>query len=161
MARYGERPAQPRPMVLLMLILLVLQYLSGMTTNLFVRIPVSNQATAGKPFYRVWEAALRQTVLHGPLLPAFHVLLGVLLALLSLVILVSALIARNGVWIFYSLLGWLLTTTAAVNGLFFLSYGQHRLNAAIMSFVLIFAAAFYGIGYCVTRENHSFPRWRY
>jgi len=163
MANYGERSSQPRPLVLVMLVLLILQFMSGMVTNLYVQIPdsVSNQPTQGREFYAVWGSALRWTLAHGSLFLRLHVILGVLLLLLSLVIMGSAIASRRGVWVLYSILGWLMTTGAAINGMFFLSYGQHNLNSLIMSFAFIGASAFYVIGYCVTRQTNRYPRWRY
>lgn len=145
--------------VFVMLTLLVIQYVVGMVTNLFVQIPssLSSQYESGGAFYRYWWAALRWILANSSIFLQLHVIIGILLVIGSLIVVGISIAMKRRAWIAFSISGSIFTIGAGVNGMFFVSFGQHDINSLIMALAFLaafvcYVAGYYGIGR--SRSHH-------
>lgn len=117
-----------------MVILLTIQYILGMYTNLFVSFP--DRANEGE----LWEFAWHQMSL------ASHIIVGIALLLGAIVLLVRSLREHNTNWIISSTIAMIAILTAGGGGALFISKqsdGYSFLMAA--SFLVALLAYFWGM----------------
>jgi len=120
--------------------MLVLQYLLGIATNLFVTFPESG--TEGQ----FWKFAWSQGVL------AAHIILGILLMLGSLVLFVRAIAYKNKGWIVVSLIGFIAIFAAGLAGALFIP-SQKDWYSMVMSISFIVALLTYFWGFYSFKNN--------
>jgi heme A synthase len=145
----SSRAASPRlrGLTILILILLAAQYLLGMAVNLFITIP-TNHPGANPPEYfsgvvNSVKWALTPSDTSKYLL--VHAALGLLLVVLTLILLISAIVAKKGGWIWVASLGFVFTLGAGFNGGSFLNYNQD-FSSMLMASLFILANIIYAIG---------------
>jgi hypothetical protein len=107
-----------------MVILLIVQYVFGMWTNLYATIPAADRHTS-------LLTATGKALANPPAELAAHAGTGVLLLLLALWLLIRAAIARNWFFLAVSIVGLGCITGAALNGASFVST-----NANVHSLVM-------------------------
>lgn len=134
-----EKEGRLKPHALVILVLLILQYLLGMATNLFVQFP-QNQHEG-----QLWEFAWKQLPL------ASHIILGVLLVIGSLVLLIRSILQKNRRWIISSAVGFLAILIAGMAGSLFIP-SQMAVYSFVMALCFIIAVLAYCIGIYVSRS---------
>jgi hypothetical protein len=102
-----------------MLVSLSVQYLLGLTTNLFVQFPQSENASV------LWKFAWTQLPL------ALHIIVGLLLFIGSIALLIRAIILKDKPWIKASAIGLVAILIAGVSGAIFVPT-----QSAIYSYVM-------------------------
>lgn len=117
-----------------MIIILVIQYLLGMATNLFVKFP--EKVSVGQ----FWEFAWKQVPL------ALHILIGFALLIGSIVLVVRAFMKKDKRWIVASIIGAIAIFVAGFAGASFIP-SQKDWYSYIMaiSFIVALLSYFWGI----------------
>jgi heme A synthase len=117
-----------------MIVMLVIQYILGMITNLFVEFPKSDQE--GK----LWEFAWSQIP------EAFHIILGLLMFVSAVVFLIRAFSKRDKIWIIGSGIGLIAILMAIIGGVIFIpsQVDSYSLIMAL-SFIVSFLAYSWGL----------------
>jgi len=127
-----QRASVLRRRTLATLLLLVVQFLLGMGTNLFVTIPAHHPGSAASSFWGGAVESLAWSFTSGlPVLIA-HVVVGLLLILSSIELVVHGLRARRAPALWLAVGGLLGIVAAAINGASFLEF-QLNLNSMLMS----------------------------
>jgi hypothetical protein len=136
-----------------MLALMFFQYMAGMVTNLFVQIPdsLSTQYKHGGAFYRYWGMALHWILTRSSFFLILHVILGTLLIIGAILLVCMSIAKRSRSWIIFSILGAFFMIGAWINGMFFVSFGQHNVNSLIMAIAFLAAFVCYVAGLFVER----------
>ncbi|MGD0602739.1 MAG: hypothetical protein ABSA53_03950 [Streptosporangiaceae bacterium] len=140
MTRVSSVPASSRPGVntrltaqaMILAVLLLVQFLAGMITNLYVTIPANHPGAHTRDFFTGAASSVAWAAGSGPAWLAAHASLGLALAVASIAFIVSAVRARDRVWIWLSVAGSLLLIGAGFNGASFLVFG-HDFSSLIMS----------------------------
>ena len=121
------------PLGLIELSLLVFQFLIGMYLNLFVNIP------AAISFSRMMSLSVSYD---GFGFVMFHMMLGMLIAFVSLGMLVMSFFNGHSLTTVISLALFLSILLAGINGLLFLFGGQNNINSYLMSIGFILSIIF-------------------
>jgi hypothetical protein len=116
--------------VFLILFLLVIQYLLGMLTNLFVQFPQNQNAG------QLWEFAWKQISL------ASHIVVGISLLVVAVVLVIRAIVKKNKNWIIASTIGLVSIFVAGYAGASFVT-NQSAVYSFAMSFGFIAALLSY------------------
>jgi len=114
-------------------ILLILQYLLGMFTNLFIQFPQD------KHDGQLWEFAWKQIPI------AAHIIIGILLLIGALVLVVRSIRQKNKQWIIISSIGAISILIAGVSGAIFIPT-QTATYSFVMSLSFIIAFVSYSLG---------------
>lgn len=110
-----------------------LQFLAGMSLNLFVTIPSKHPGSSGNNYAsRSWHSLLWTLAGHGGWALAFHVYLGILLALGSVSLGISALAQHNKNWAMVGSIAAVFTLGAFFNGLSFVDFNKN-ISSMIMA----------------------------
>lgn len=113
-----------------MFFLLVLQFLVGMTANLFIVIPHVHPGSTGGNWFAEVAQGVPWALVHGPALLQLHVSLGIAIGVFATWLLLQVRAAgRGGYWL---VVGWFGVLSAAGNGASFLDLG-HDFSSALMS----------------------------
>src|SRR5437868_807305 len=104
------------------LTMLALQFVLGMTLNLFVKLPAAHPGTSGNYGSRSWHAFIWAISNGGGIALLLHVVVAIGLLLASLSLVIRAASAKNKAWLIVSIVGALAIITALTNGLAFLGY---------------------------------------
>lgn len=142
----STRSPRLRGLTVVILVLLATQFLLGMAVNLFVTIP-TNHPGANPPEYfsGVYQSVKWSiTPSSSPLWLLLHAGLGLALVILTLVLLVSAIVARKGKWIVIAIIGFVGTLGAGFNGGSFLNYNAD-FSSMLMSVGFILAMLVYSL----------------
>jgi hypothetical protein len=126
-------------LVIITLVFLILQFLTGMWVNLFVSFPSTTQAQG---FFGVMGAMMGLMQSGGGLL-MIHMMMGYLIFFLSIVDLVASFITKKAPVIVTSLSGFVSVLFAGINGLLFIFSGfTNNLNSYFMAtgFLLAFTS---------------------
>ncbi len=126
-----------------MVVLLLVQFLLGMATNLYVTIPTHQPGTTAGNYASGLGSDLAWAVGSGPLPLAIHAALGSALVLVGIATVVLAARARRTAWIVTSAVGLVAILAAWFNGLSFINLGQPNFNSMIMSGGFAVAVACY------------------
>lgn len=116
-----------------MIVLLVIQYILGMITNLFVQFPQSDQRGV------LWEFAWSQFS------EASHIILGMLMFVSAVIFVMRAMRHRNRIWTAASWAGLIAILTAIYGGVTFIPSQADRYSL-IMAFAFIAAFLAYSWG---------------
>jgi hypothetical protein len=129
------------------LFILAVQFLLGMEVNLFVTIP-TNHPGANPPEYfsGVFNSvAWAVTSSSSPFWLLLHASMGLVLAVLTIALLISAIVSRKGSWIAIAIVGLIGVVGAGFNGGSFLNYNED-ISSMLMSLGFILAIMTYSIG---------------
>jgi len=143
-----------RRLTVFMLVLLILEFITGEITNLFVTIPSAHPGTAlssSPGFVPGLGWSLTQS---GLLALQVHGALGLLLILLSLVLIGLAIARRLWAWVIVSLIGGVGLILAALSGVGFVNSGEAT-SSLVMALGFLLALIAYAIGLCVTRPGQA------
>jgi hypothetical protein len=133
-------------------LVLLVQYLLGMTANLYVTLPAHHPGAGARNFFAGVASGLAWVIPHGPAWVAAHAALG--LALVVAAVASIALTWRPGSRLVTatSVLGALAIVGAGFNGTSFLNYG-HAFSSMIMAGLWALALACYITGMFVTART--------
>jgi hypothetical protein len=148
----GTKGSWLRRLTVFMLVLLILEFIMGEITNLFVTIPSAHPGTAlssSPGFVSGLGWSLTQS---GLLALQVHGALGLLLILLSLVLLGLAIARRLRAWVITSLIGSVGLILAALSGVGFVNSGEAT-SSLVMALGSLLALIAYALGLYVTRPG--------
>jgi hypothetical protein len=149
MATRATRPVSPIERIrigyFVLLMILVAQFLLGMSVNLFVTIPTSHPGANPPEYFGGVANSVTWAVLHGPVLLQLHAALGLLLVLFSVNSLAQAIQVRKRPVILPAAVGALGVLAAGFNGGSFLNYNQD-FSSMIMAAFFAMAVVSYVIG---------------
>lgn len=114
----------PRALAFWLLLLLSLQFVLGMLTNLYVTIPAHHPGSGSVEYFAGVVAGVVWSITQGVWALRIHALLGLLLILTGFALVVVAFTRRLRVWIVSSIIAVLFTIAAGFNGASFLNYGE-------------------------------------
>ncbi len=141
-----------RRLTVFMLVLLILEFITGEITNLFVTIPSAHPGTAlssSPGFVPGLGWPLTQS---GLLALQVHGAPGLLLILLSLVLIGLAIARRLWAWVIISLIGGGGLILAALSGVGFVNSGEAT-GSLVMALGFLLALIAYALGLYVTRPG--------
>lgn len=121
-----------RPLALWLLLLLALQFLLGMVTNLYVPIPASHPGSNADNYFVGVLQGLGWAMTHGEWALQLHVLMGLWLILMSFALIGVAYRAHERVWMISAPISVFGMLVAGFNGASFINYGQN-LSSLLMS----------------------------
>ena len=139
-----------RPLAWALVGLLASQFLLGMVTNLYARLPAVVPGLHGGLDTRLGTAA-RWALLHGPLVLQVHVIVGLAIGGCAIALAVLAFRARQPRWRLCALLGLLMAAPAGLAGAAFLAYRHDNVYSLLMAAGFLGALFAYGIGLVLTR----------
>lgn len=126
-------------------VLLLVQYLLGMATNLFVMLPQHHPGANAANYFSGVATGLGWVITHGTFWAAIHAVFGLALIVAAVANIVLALRRRIRSVTVTSVLGALAVVGAGFNGMSFVNYG-HDLSSMIMAALWAVALACYLIG---------------
>lgn len=138
-----------RPLVLITF--LMLQFLLGMATNLFVDITRDHPGANPPEYFSGVAQSVGWAILHGPVLLQLHATLGLLLLAIAVIAFVEALRAGNRGLKIASGIGAFAILGAGLNGGSFLNYNED-FSSMIMSGFFAVAVAAYAAALYLARE---------
>ncbi|HUE67743.1 MAG TPA: hypothetical protein VMP38_06140 [Candidatus Acidoferrum sp.] len=129
---------QLRGAYLSILITLLVQFMLGMATNLFVQIPTNHPGANPPEYFSGVVQSVTWAILHGPSIwLVAHAVLGLLIVLSALGLLFRTIPTRNRLAITTSVVGALAVLAAGFNGGSYLNYHQ--------DFSSMIMATFFGV----------------
>jgi len=129
----------------ILLILLAAQFLIGMLVNLFVQVPGVHPGANAPEYFSGVAQGVFWALFNAQWELLIHVVAGLLLFILSIVLLVLAIISRQGRWITVAVLGFIGVVGAGFNGASFMNYG-HDFSSLLMAIGFLLSAISYTIG---------------
>jgi hypothetical protein len=136
-----SRVPASRTLAFWLLLLLSVQYVVGMLTNLYVSVPAHHPGSQSSNYFSGVVAVVAWAGTQGTWELRIHALLGLLLILIGVALIGAAVKRRQRVWIVSSIIAVLFIIGAGFNGASFLIYGED-FSSLIMS--LAFAIALVG-----------------
>lgn len=133
-----------RRMVIVTFILLVIQYVLGMISNLYVSFP--NALSGGDAW--AW------TFMHSPLI-VLHIVNGTLLLAFSLILIGLSMTLPDSASKVTAILGFVMILFAWLSGFLFVANGQANTTSFLMSLGFIGAFMTYAIGYYAQRSAQT------
>ena len=143
-----------RRLTVFMLVLLIIEFITGEITKLFVTIPSAHPGAASSGFSGFVPGlgwALTQSRL---LVLQVHGAIGLLLVLLALVLIGLAIVRRQRPWVITSLIGGTGVLIAAFTGVGFVNTGQAA-SSLLMALGSLLALIVYAMGFYVTRPGQA------
>ena len=141
-----------RTLTVFMLVLLIIEFITGEITNLFVQIPLTHPGTASSSSPGFVPGLIWSLTQSGLLALRVHGALGLLLLLLSLLLLGLAIARRLLAWVITSLIGVVGIMLAALTGMGFVNTGQAT-SSLLMALGFLLALIAYALGLFVTRPG--------
>jgi hypothetical protein len=139
-----------RGLTIVILFLLAIQFVLGMTANLFVTVP-SNHPGANPPdYFSGLVHSVAWAVTSSPLWLLLHAILGLLLLVLAVIFIIAAIVARKGGWIAVAIIGFIGVMSAGFNGGSFLEY-NYDINSFFMAVSFIVAMTAYSLGLAIRK----------
>jgi len=130
---------------LAMLIVLVVQFLLGMATNLFVTVPTSHPGANPPEYFTGVAQSVTWAIFHGPLLLVPHAILGLLLVVFGFRFMLVAIRSRHRPTVITAVIGAIAILGAGFNGGSYLNYHEDFSSMIMASFFAI-AVTSYAIG---------------
>jgi hypothetical protein len=125
------------------LITLVLQFMLGMATNLFVQIPTNHPGANPPEYFSGVAQSVTWAILHGPSIwLVLHAVLGLLIVLSAFGLLFRTFRTRNRLAITTSVIGALAVLGAGFNGGSYLNYHQDFSSMIMATFFAIAVTAY-------------------
>jgi hypothetical protein len=118
------RMPSPRALAFWLLLLLSLQFVLGVVTNLYVTIPIHHPGSQAAEYFGGVVAGVAWSIAQGAWALRIHALLGLLIILIGFALIGTAISSRRRVWIVCSIIAVLFTMAAGFNGASFLNYGE-------------------------------------
>ena len=140
-----------RPLAWVLVGLLASQFLLGMVTNLYARLPAALPGLHGSLDTRLGHAA-RWALLHGPPVLKIHVIVGLAIGGCAITLAALAVRARQPWWRLCALLGLLMAAPAGLAGAAFLAYRHDNFYSLLMAAGFLGALFAYWIGLVLTRQ---------
>ena len=131
---------------------LLLQFLVGMTVNLFVELPKVHPGSQAKEYFSGLVESIVWAIVNGKAYLQLHILLGLILVLGSSSILVLSIATKQRKWIVAGTIGWVGTIGAGFNGGSYLNYG-HELSSFLMAVGFLMAIISYAIVFHVSSRS--------
>jgi hypothetical protein len=122
--------------------MLAAQFLLGMVSNFYAKIPTRLPAERGN-FDNRLGAAARWALLHGPVELKIHVALGLALGITAITLTVVSIRLRTYPWLPLAPLGMFAVVGAGVGGAGFLAYDQRDVYSLLMSVAFLAALFMY------------------
>lgn len=122
--------------------MLIIQFLLGMATNLFVNIPLDHPGARPAEYFSGVAESVTWAILHGPLLLQLHAAFGVLIVISAFGLMAQAIRARVRSMIIVTVIGALAVLLAALNGGSFLNYNEDFSSMIMASFFAIAVVAY-------------------
>src|ERR1700730_9589299 len=153
-------PAQMREQMLnqflVPFIFLIIQFLLGMSVNLFVTIPTHHPGANPPEYFSGVVQSVAWAILHGHVLLVIHASLGLLLVLNALGLLIVSIRARVRDLITVTSFGLFGVLAAGFNGGSFLNYNQD-FSSMIMASFFAWAVIAYAVGIFLSGRPGSAP----
>lgn len=127
------------------LITLVVQFMFGMATNLFVTVPTKHPGANPPEYFTGVARSVFWAITNEPVWLVVHAVLGLLLVIFGFRLLVSAVVSRNRVAIWTSAAGAIAILGAGFNGGSYLNYHEDFSSMIMASFFAI-AVTSYVVG---------------
>jgi hypothetical protein len=118
------RIPSPRALAFSLLLLLSLQFVLGMVTNLYVAVPTHHPGSQAAEYFGGVVAGVAWSITQGAWALRIHALLGLLIIITSFAFVAAAVSSRHKAWIVCSIIALLFTMAAGFNGASFLNYGE-------------------------------------
>jgi hypothetical protein len=118
------RILSPRTLAFSLLLLLSLQFVLGMVTNLYVAVPTHHPGSQAAEYFGGVVAGVAWAITQGAWALRIHALLGLLIIIIGFALVAAAVSSRRKVWIVCSIIALLFTMAAGFNGASFLNYGE-------------------------------------
>ena len=134
-----------------LLLLLAVQLLLGMVTNLWVVIPGTHPGAQAAHYFVGLLQGIPWALVHGTLILQLHIAVGLILWVFSTLLGIAALRGHHdGTVRTLTIMGWIGVTGAGFNGGSFLNY-SHNISSFLMSVGFVLAATCYvwGLSHCV------------
>jgi hypothetical protein len=141
------------------LIALVIQFVLGMGTNLFVTIPTNHPGANPPEYFSGVFQSVTWAILHGPILLVLHAAFGLLLVLFGFRLLMVAIRSRHRPTIVTAVIGALAILGAGFNGGSYLNYHQDFSSMLMASFFAIAVVA-YAVGLWAMPAENQVPEAR-
>lgn len=149
----GPVALRARSLAFQLLLLLALEFLLGMVTNLYVHLSATHPGSGADNFFVGVVQGLGWALTQGAWALQLHVLLGLGLILTGVVLIGVAYITRERVWMICAPIGVCGMIAAGVNGASFINYGQD-FSSLLMSMGFLIALVSLVIGlYLAPRLN--------
>lgn len=132
-----------RPLAAAIFAVLCGQFLLGMVSNFYARLPKDVPGVRGN-FDSKLGAAARWALLHGPPELQAHVALGIAIGVSAIVLTVLALRVGERPWNFLAPVGLVVTAWTGLAGAAFLAYHEHDLYSLLMSIGFLTDLLLYG-----------------
>jgi len=146
----GTRERSLRRLTALQIGLLATQFLVGMVVNLFVTVPSQHPGTNANDYFTGVARGVLWALGNATLMLRLHVVIGLVLAVVSLWMVWLAVRARRRVWIVATLVGASGIFAAGFNGASFMNY-THNFSSLLMAIGFLICALGYGLGAYVAR----------
>ena len=121
---------------------LIVQFLLGMATNLFVQVPLNHPGANPPEYFTGVAQSVTWAVLHGPLWLVLHAGLGLILVAFGFRVLAQAIQARHRAAIITAVTGALAILGAGFNGGSYLNYHEDFSSMIMASFFAIAVMAY-------------------
>ena len=155
-----NRNRQLRLGFLNVLVMLIAQFLLGMTVNLFVKIPTDHPGANPPEYFSGVAQSVTWAILHGGILLAVHTGFGLVLVVTAVSVLVQGIrTSRRGI-VLSVVLGFIGVLVAGLNGGSFLNYHED-FSSMIMAAGFASAVVSYSVGlYLAAGEAEPAPAQR-
>jgi hypothetical protein len=125
------------------LITLMVQFMLGMATNLFVQVPTNHPGANPPEYFSGVAQSVTWAILHGPSVWLdLHAVLGLLIVLSAFALLFRTIPTRNRLAIATSVVGALAVLAAGLNGGSYLNYHEDFSSMIMATFFAIAATAY-------------------
>jgi len=131
---------------------LLLKFIAGMTVNLFVELPKYHPGSNSIEYFSGIVKGIIWAIGSGTFYLGFHVILGLLIIVVSIVIIIFSVTVRERIWLVCSVIGWVAVTGAGINGVSFVNYGKEY-SSLIMSIGFLVGIVCYAVVYHISREG--------
>ena len=143
MASFSPMTRELRQAYLGTLITLVVQFMLGMATNLFVQIPTDHPGANPPEYFSGVAQSVTWAILHGPSIwLVLHAVLGLLIVFSAFGLLFRTVRTRNRLAITTSVIGALAVLAAGFNGGSYLNYHEDFSSMIMATFFAIAVTAY-------------------
>jgi hypothetical protein len=123
-ATTSVRWSSPRVLAFWLLLLLSIQFVLGIVTNLYVTVPAHHPGSEAAEYFGGVVAGVAWAIAQGAWTLRIHALLGLLIIVISFALVGTAISSRRRMWIVCSTIAVLLIIAAGFNGASFLNYRE-------------------------------------
>lgn len=140
-----DRSSQLRVSFLYALVMLIAQFMLGMSVNLFVKIPTDHPGSNPPEYFSGVAQSVTWAILHGHILLAIHAGFGLVLVIAAVGTMVQSIQARRRGLIISSLSGFIGVLGAGFNGGSYLNYHED-FSSMLMATGFAIAVVAYSVG---------------